>query len=257
MADEKNYTTIFGNEIFYFRHLANLNTIFGTMFNNIRIVRESSNKKKSQLIKVPLYYSKKDKLISAVMQDKYKAKPVQHVFPILSFSRNNNITYNENRQLRTTNPIQKSGYTSTQPAPYDVGFELNIVSNNQEDVCMILEQILPFFQPDFIIKVDMLPASLGIKRDIVIRLEGINEDEEGVFGDMPSTMIYTTTLTFVIETYFYPPSKPYNQIKWVKTDLFDMWDTEKMATLSTRINPLSANEDDDYIIVNEKLDDKG
>lgn len=256
MAD-KNYTTIFGNEIFYFRHLANLNTIFGTMFNNIRIIRASSDNSKRQLLKVPLYYSKKNKLISAVLQDPYKAKPVQTVFPILSFSRNNNITFDENRQLRTTNPIQKAGYTSTQPAPYNIGYELNITSNNQEDVCMILEQILPFFQPDYIIKVDMLPKTLGIKRDIVIRLENINEDEEGVFGDLPSTLIYTTTLTFVLETYFYPPSKPYTQIKWVKADLFDMNDNEKFVTLSSRINPLDANKDDDWEIVNEKLDDLG
>lgn len=256
MAD-KNYTTIFGNEIFYFRHLANLNTIFGTLFNNIRICRTSANKKKTQLIKVPLYYAKKNKLISAVIQDQYKAKPVQTVFPILSFSRNSNFTFDENRQLRTTNPIQKGGYSSTQPAPYNIGFDLNIVSNNQEDVCMILEQILPFFQPDYIVKVDMLPESLGIKRDVVIRLESISEDDEGVFGDLPSSLIYMTTLSFVLETYFYPPSKPYTQIKWVKADLFDMNDNDKFVTLSTRINPLEASETDEYDIVNEKLEDKG
>jgi hypothetical protein len=111
---------------------------------------------------------------------------------------------------------------------------------------MILEQILPFFQPDFIVKVNMVPESLALQRDVVIRLDGISEEEEGVLDDLSSAILYTTVLTFTIQTWFFPPSHPANVIKFIKTDLFDDFDGSFLEGVRTHVDPLESEYTDNW-----------
>ena len=65
----------------------------------------------------------------------------------------------------------------------------------------IIEQILPFFNPDFSITVNDLPE-LGIKRDIKITLDsvGYEDQSQGTFADRASII---WTLTFNMKLNFY------------------------------------------------------
>lgn len=65
---------------------------------------------------------------------------------------------------RKTSPIQKylrqdGNETRVQfmPVPYNLGFELGILSRTQDDALQILEQILPYFQPSFNVTVNLIP----------------------------------------------------------------------------------------------------
>ena len=116
----------------------------------------------------------------------------------------------------TYDPSRKSGITQTfkaqdgkkfkkvfMPVPYNIGFELNILTKLQDDSLQILEQILPFFQPGFTLTVDLV-NSIGEKRDIPLILNGIeySDDYEGNF-DTRRSLIYT--LSFTAKTYMFGP----------------------------------------------------
>lgn len=253
--------TIFKNEIFYHHHLRSLNVIFGTIFNNIRIIRKTlpdAKKQVEQIIKVPLTYSKREKLIAVIQQDPYKNLSSQSApLPRLCFSRNGTFEFDPDRQIGTFQEISEGEYVSTQPAPYNIGYELSIVTNNQEDNAMILEQILPFFQPDFIVKVNMVPESLSLQRDVVIRLDGISEEEEGVLDDLQTATLYTTVLSFTIQTWFFPPSHPANVIKFVKTDLFNDFDDSFLGGTRVHVEPIEAERDDEWTVKKYVVDDAG
>ena len=68
------------------------------------------------------------------------------------------------------------------PVPYNIGFQLSIMTKLQDDSLQIVEQILPYFQPSFNLTVDLID-SIGEKRDIPIVLENISmqDDYEGNF----------------------------------------------------------------------------
>ena len=89
------------------------------------------------------------------------------------------------------------------PVPYNIGFELNILSKLNDDSLQILEQILPYFQPHFNLTIDLVD-SIGEKRDIPIILEsiGFQDDYEGNF-DTRRALIHT--LQFTAKTYLFGP----------------------------------------------------
>ena len=92
----------------------------------------------------------------------------------------------------------KKGFVST---PYDMQMGLYIFAKNQEDALQIVEQILPYFNPDFSVTVNDLPE-LGIKRDIKIVMDSVafEDDYEGDFASRRS-IIWTMTFTMKLNYY--------------------------------------------------------
>ena len=81
------------------------------------------------------------------------------------------------------------------PVPYNIGFQLNIMTKLQDDALQIVEQILPNFQPSFNLTVDLVD-SIGEKRDIPIVLDSVSftDDYEGDFSTRRN-LIYTLNFT--------------------------------------------------------------
>jgi uncharacterized protein YqiB (DUF1249 family) len=112
---------------------------------------------------------------------------------------------------RKTSPIQK--YLKTEdgqsvkqqfmPVPYNIGFELGILSLSQDDSLQILEQILPFFQPHFNLTMELVP-DMDEKKDIAYVLNGINYEDDYT-DDMMTRRTITYTLDFTAKTYLYGP----------------------------------------------------
>jgi hypothetical protein len=77
------------------------------------------------------------------------------------------------------------------PVPYNMQFELSIMSKLNDDALQIVEQILPYFQPSYNITVNLV-SSINEKRDIPIVLENITmqDDYEGNFTTR-RVLIYT------------------------------------------------------------------
>ena len=180
---------------------------FGTLFNNIEIKRSSGSK--TEVMKVPLAYGPKDKFLARLRQvgDLTTRDQVQITLPRISFEIQA-ITYDPTRKVSPTQYIRnvKSDGTPTKafmPIPYNINFELAILSRNQDDGLQILEQVLPFFQPSFNVTMNLVPE-LGEKRDYPITLTDIQYDDqyEGDY-DTRRTLIYT--LQFTAKTFLYGP----------------------------------------------------
>ena len=192
----------------YFYHEIIRKTVisFGTVFNDIHVRHQDNTGKDLNDIKVPVSYGPRQKFLARIQQQAELNKATQITLPRISFEMNS-VTYD---------PTRKSGITQTfkamdgdkfkkvfMPVPYNIGFQLNILTKLQDDSLQILEQILPFFQPAFTLTVDLVDQ-IGEKRDVPLVLNNISftDDYEGDF-DTRRALIYT--LDFTAKTYMFGP----------------------------------------------------
>ena len=150
---------------------------FGTLFNNIEIKRTSGSK--TEVMKVPLAYGPKEKFLARLRQvgDLTTKDAIQITLPRISFEISG-FSYDATRKVSPTQVlrhVQSDGKTkkSFMPVPYNVDFELAIMSKNQDDGLQILEQILPFFQPFFNITINLVPE-LGESKDFPVSLNSVS-----------------------------------------------------------------------------------
>tara|TARA_Y100000287_G_C14150703_1_gene319486 strand:+ start:125 stop:928 length:804 start_codon:yes stop_codon:yes gene_type:complete len=183
---------------------------FGTLFNNIELVtKDPSTGAVLEVEKVPLAYGPKNKFLTRLEQNPDVTRKVAITLPRLYFEMTG-ITYDT---ARKTSPVQKYQTTvsddgtevKTQyvPVPYDMEFELGIIAKDQNTGLQILEQILPFFQPNFNITLNMI-TDMDEKRDIAIVLNNINyeDDWDDSFLDRRSIV---WTMNFTAKSYIYGP----------------------------------------------------
>jgi len=103
------------------------------------------------------------------------------------------------------------------PAPYDIEFQLNVMTKYNEDGTKIIEQILPFFKPDCTVSVKLIDE-LGTYFDIPIVLNSVSQ-EDTYEGDFESRRALIWTLNFTMKGYFFGPVSTKKQITFVDVDL--------------------------------------
>ena len=182
--------------------------VFGTLFNDISIQRKNSSGNVTETIKVPLAYGPKQKFLVRLSGDERLDKKVGMQLPRMGFDLTS-MSYSPERMLHPLhNRTQKyKGETGVvkSPVPYDFAFALNVYVKNADDGTQIIEQILPFFQPDFTVTINALPT-MGIKIDLPIVLGGVNV-EDSYEGDFLSRRALIWTLDFTVKGYLYPNIK--------------------------------------------------
>ena len=145
-------------------------------------------------MKVPLAYGPSQKFLARLEQQADLNKPIAITLPRMSFEMTS-IQYDSSRKLGVTQTFKASDGTNLKkvfmPVPYNIGFELNILSKLNDDALQIIEQILPYFQPSFNLTLDLV-SSIGEKRDVPIVLDSLNfqDDYEGDFSTRRA-LIYT------------------------------------------------------------------
>ena len=215
----------------YFYHEILRKTVisFGTVFNDIHIRHRDGAGKETSDMRVPLAYGPMQKFLARLEQQADLNKAVQITLPRMSFE-TTNIAYDPTRKAGITQTFKASDGSKLRkvymPVPYNVGFELNILTKLNDDALQIVEQILPYFQPSFNLTVDLVSA-IGEKRDIPIVLDNISfqDDYEGDFSTRRA-LIYT--LNFTAKTYLFGPiaDTPDGLIKKVQVDYHASVDTE-------------------------------
>lgn len=178
----------------------------GTLFNNIELTKYDENGNPTKKFKVPLKYSSKDKLIQRVLSnpDLMENNDPMLVLPRMAFNIIN-ISYDNSRKLNIIQRIAgdkldgigQDVYFS--PAPYNIGFELNILSKNNDEALEIVEQILPLFQPCFFVTIQ-IAENYNERRDLSISLTSVNFQDNFESGfDNVRTVLYT--LNFEVKTF--------------------------------------------------------
>ena len=245
---------MFGN-YFYNESMRRMTIGFGQIFNNIQIKRKDDTGKVIQTIRVPLAYGPKEKfLVRLDQQSSLNNREFAITLPRMGFEISN-ITYDPTRKLTRIQKFKqvksnKDGkvldfnYT---PVPYNISYNLFSFTASAEAGLQIIEQILPFFQPDFTVTINAIP-DLNIKRDIPIILNSVNY-EDTYSGDFQTRRAVIYTLNFTAKTYLFGPSTSQKVIKTVQTDQYSDTDRVNKARESRIIvvpSPTTADADDDF-----------
>ena len=190
-------------------------TAFGSVFNNVHVQRKESDGTLIKDIRVPLAYESRKKYLARLIQDSVKNRQVPRMGFIMTgleadYSRSPN-QMNEYKFNQATNPNKATiMYT---PIPYNYNFSLDVYVDYMDDGLQIVEQILPYFQPDFNIVIEEIPE-LDLKRDIPIELTGLTmlDEFEGEFSEQ---RIVNWTLDFIVKGWLYPPLREQDIVKEV------------------------------------------
>jgi hypothetical protein len=213
-----------GNAQFYHRTIRKMVVVFGTLFNDIEIVRYTQAGVPKEKWKVPLSFSPKERFLTAITSDPNLIKSINTVVPRMSFNLDS-LEYDVNRkQVSTLRNFAQNDDTSVNtqfvPIPYNFQFSLSIYVRNTEDGTQILEQILPFFTPDFNVTVDFIPE-MDQKYNIPIILDSVASTVEYEGGLVDgSTRLILWDLTFTAKGYIWPPVKSGKYIKTANTNTF-------------------------------------
>ena len=238
---------------YYYHHIIRKTIIaFGTVFNQIYIKHQDAEGSPYSELRVPLAYGPMQKFLARLEQQADLNKPVQITLPRMSFEMNS-IQYDPSRKSGVTQTFKASDGNNLKkvylPVPYNIGFELNILSKLNDDSLQIIEQILPYFQPAFTLTVDLV-NSIGEKRDIPVVLDNISfqDDYEGDFSTRRA-LIYT--LQFTAKTYLFGPiaSTTDGLIRKVQVDTHtttDIASAKREIRYTVQPDPINAEPDDDF-----------
>ena len=239
---------------FYHETIRKIIVAFGTTFNNVQLVRKDSSGNITQSMKVPLAYGPREKFLVRLRSDADLSSKVAVTLPRIGFEIQN-LTYDATRKLNRVQKFKKvnagnntrSIDTQYMPVPYNLDVVLYILAKQSDDALQIVEQILPYFQPDYTITVNDM-ADMGIKRDVPIILNGISY-EDSYEGDFEQRRALIYTMNFTCKFYLYGPVTSSNIIRTVQADQFaDLPDKspKREQRLTVTPNPSSADADDDF-----------
>jgi hypothetical protein len=191
----------------YFYHQTSRKMVvaFGSLFNNIEVRRTDSSDAVTEVIKIPLSYGPKDKMLVRISQDPSLNPKVALTVPRMGFELTS-MTYDGARKLNTMGRNVKKGTTGLKkqynPVPYNWDFSLYVFVKNAEDGTQILEQILPFFTPDFTVTMTLI-SGMTVKMDIPLVLNSVTS-EDSYEGDFASRRSIIWTLSFLMKGFLYP-----------------------------------------------------
>ena len=252
---------------FYHGLLKKYVIVFGTLFNNLKIMRQGDDGT-IQSFKVPINYGPREKFLARVEQNP-QAGELSFRLPRLGFEMTN-FSYAPDRKLSTIKKIyqeeiingRKSYKKAYSPVPYDIGFNLYVMTRTTEDATEIVEQILPYFTPEWTVTAALLDDMPDILMDIPLVINGVGS-QDNYDSDFKTRHVLIWTLSFTMKAYFYGPISNPKVIKISKIDIYSDLDSE--ATLervtvqpgltangepTTRIEEtiphLSIDSDDDY-----------
>ena len=209
---------------YYHQTIRKYVAVFGTLFNDLNIERTNASGTVTEKVKIPLAYGPKQKWLLAMSDTTASRKVTATRSPRMGFALTS-VDYDSVRKLNTVgkNWAANSSLSTTttllsqfNPVPYNFAFDLFILVKNAEDGTQILEQILPYFTPEFTVTVNTIP-DMGIKADIPIVLNSSSVADE-YEGDLATRRTITWTLSFTLKGYIYPDIKSSSIIKTVEVN---------------------------------------
>ena len=235
---------------FYWGTIRKAIVAFGNMFNNITIQRVDADGNVVQLQKVPLSYSPKQKFLTKIRQQpNVDTQNVQVLLPRMGFEMIS-LDYDPNRKI---SPIQQSRTINSStaanaqyaPTPYNISVILYVYAKNQDDALQVIEQILPYFNPDYNLTIKAVPQ-LNIKNDLPIILSSIGFEDD-YEGDLTTRRSIIWTLSFVMKLNFYGPVSKQGIIKKTTSNIFnDKELTSQQQIITVQPDPVTANVTDSF-----------
>ena len=242
---------MFGN-YFYHERIRKSVAMFGKMFNDVYIIRKDASGQVISQVKVPLAYASKQKFLERIREqpdttDQSTAIKLPRMsFEIIAF------TYDPQRQLQKTNKINKSGTSISVRnkiysfVPYLISFQLNLYAKTQDDALQMVEQILPYFSPQYTLTMKPFAEYPDIVEDVPITIQATSfvDDYEGTI-EQRRTIIYT--LDFEMKANFYGPLGSQGIIRQADANIFNLNEPEVIfEKIRVEPNPINISADSDY-----------
>ena len=208
----------------YNRIIRKLVVAFGNMFNDIKLVRYNPDASEAERFLIPIAYATKERYVMRLEDDLDLDKKVQVALPRFSFEMTG-MNYDATRKQNSN--VQKFAQTNNgilsqyNPVPYDFDFSLYLYVRNIEDATQVLEHILPYFTPDYTMKINMIPE-MGIVKEVPVIFK--DADHEIIYeGDRnQETRMVIWTLRFTVKGFIFgKTSGPVNVIKTAITNILD------------------------------------
>ena len=215
---------MFGH-VFYHSVIRKYVAVFGTLFNEVYVNRYDSGSDMYETIKVPITYGPKEKVLARVTQDPNLDRMPAITLPRMSFEMTS-LNYATSRKLNTLGRRVKKDVDSPNdlkyqynPVPYDLSFTLNIITKHADEGANIVEQILPFFTPEWTTTVEIIPEMNHVV-DIPVVLDRVvcNDEYEGDFLNRRAVI---WTLDFTMKAYMFGPVRKQGVIKFANTNIYN------------------------------------
>ena len=243
-------------EYFYNEILRKTIIGFGTLFNGIAIKQDGS------VVKVPLAYGPTQKFLARLEQAPNLSQATAISLPRMSFEFTG-LTYDSSRKVTTTQTIAvKNPDDGTDikkvfmPVPYNMQFELSIMCKLNDDALQVVEQILPYFQPQYNLTINLV-SLINEKKDVPVVLENITMDDQ-YEGDFTSRRVLLYTLRFTAKTYLFGPvtsaSKDIIKTASVRYLAGGSQSTQRDVTFAVQPRALKDYTDDVVTTVSEDID---
>ena len=238
----------------YYYHQIIRKTIigFGSLFNEIHIQHEDDTNATISDMRVPLAYGPIQKFLARIEQQPNLNKPIQITLPRMSFEMTS-IQYDSQRKASVSQTFKASDGQNLKkvymPVPYNIGFELNLITKLNDDALQVVEQILPYFQPSYNITIDLID-SIGEKKDIPVVLDSVSFQDE-YEGDFTTRRALIYTFNFTAKTYLFGPIADTTDglIRKVQVDYYSSTDTQtakREMRYTVTPDPIDASVGDDF-----------
>jgi len=243
-------------EYFYNEILRKTIIGFGTLFNGLSVKQDGS------VVKVPLAYGPTQKFLARLEQSPNLSQATAISLPRMSFEFTG-LTYDSSRKVTTTQTIAvKNPDDGTDikkvfmPVPYNMQFELAIMCKLNDDALQLVEQILPYFQPQYNLTINLV-SLINEKKDVPVVLENITMQDD-YEGDFTSRRVLLYTLRFTAKTYLFGPvtsaSKDIIKTASVRYLAGGSQSTQRDVSYSVQPRALKDYTDDVVTTVSEDID---
>ncbi len=215
--------------------------LFGSIFNKISIARNNiSTDEEIQRMVVPISYGPYQKFLARIHQDAELNRKTAISLPRMSFEMTK-FEYDGIRKINSIKKIKSSDITDTNsanfhyaPAPYDIEFSLYIMTSNAEDGTQILEQIIPFFKPEWTTTVKLIDNIDPIDIPLVLQTVDIQDLYESKFE---TRRVLLWILTFKMKCWYFGPTRQKKIIKFIDEDIYRNLNTNSSPSVNINIRP--------------------
>ena len=244
---------MFGDH-FYHATMRKSVAVFGTLFNNLKVIRKASGGGVLNQVRVPLAYGPKQKFLARLDAEVGRDNPIAIKLPRMAFEITS-LSLDTSAKLTRRNQIAEDNVSDVTKkkvikhfTAYDIGMGLSIMVKNQDDGLQILEQILPFFQPEYSVTIKPVD-DFNHKQDVQVILQDVSI-EDNYEGDFSERRVLIYNLNFIMKMKFYGPTGDSKLIREVKLDFKEKDNiTRKFEDMDFTINPTSAGENDSHTVV--------
>ena len=244
---------MFGDH-FYHATMRKSVAVFGTLFNNIKVIRKAADGSVLNQVRVPLAYGPKQKFLARLDQETGLDAPMAIKLPRMAFEITS-LTLDTTQKLAKRNQVVElhaSDVTKKKTVKhftsYDIGMSLYIMAKNQDDGLQIVEQILPYFSPEYNVTIKPIDG-WDHKQDVAVILGGVQIDDQ-YEGEFTERRVLIYQLDFTMKMKFYGPTSNTGIIREINIDFNeDSSGANILENMDITIDPNTADEDDNYTVV--------